>query len=149
MKRLLIVLFLLISSSILLFADNWVAIKAGIGNETAGFGGALEIKVNRGGFVFGIGSINNSLRLSTSGKYYLVLNEENSIFLSLGYGTIVFDEEFGLEEYSIYGPFLMLGTSISSGRGLGETSLGISYSHDRRSIMLAIQASLGFIFQIF
>lgn len=145
------ILFILLTS--LLYADNWVMIKTGIGNETAGAGVALELKYQELGLVVGSGIVNENIGYSSVFRVYLSELNDQLVFLSLGYGMLNFmvleienNENNLIETSTTYGPFLMIGTSRTWGRVLGDYSLGVGYSTSSNGAVLTVQASLGFIF---
>lgn len=149
-KKIFIIVFLFLTS--IIYAEHdWVGLKLGIGNETAGTGIALEGRLSEFGLVIGGGFPNGRLGGSVSLKYYILDDVESSIFVSGGWGILSFlmvdtGQDF-IEDLYTYGPFLMVGTSnIWFDFLLADFALGVGYSSNAGGVVLAAQSSLGFVF---
>ena len=134
-----------------MFAEhNWASLKFGYGNETAGIGLASEIKFDDFGLILGIGIPDSRIGVSATTKYYFSVQEEQSFFVTLGYGMLGFMiTNLGQDLFEtsyIYGPYIMLGNSALWNKIYGDYSLGFGYSFADQKVVLAAQASLGYIF---
>lgn len=152
MKRLFLLILITLSS--FLYADhNWTAIKFGYGNETAGIGLATETRIKDFGFILGAGVPDGRLGASITTKYYFSTHEEQSFFITLGYGMLGFMiNDLGLDVFEtsyVYGPYIMLGNSAIWNQVFGDYTLGFGYSFVDNEIVLTAQASLGFIIHNF
>ena len=160
MKKIFVILLLLVLFTSLISAEevnkiqNFVALKAGYGNETGGLGVALDLKFDVIGLTFGAGYFEGTTGYDLGVKLYADLSSNWSLFGSMEYGLLANTYSYTYDYYgnynsssgTIFGIYFLLGAAYVSDNGLYlDSGLGMSVG-DNNSGILAGQASIGLVF---